>query len=331
MLKNGDRVTGSVVKKDSKSITIKTEAFGVINAAWDQVASVSTEAPVTVELKTGDTLNGKLATEEGKLVVRAEAAPVREAALADVAAVRDAAEQKAYERMLTPPWSGLWAGSANFGFAGTQGNAETLTMTAGVNAARVTRHDKTTVQFSAIRASALVNNVNATTASAIRGGWGFERSLLPRVFVNTFNDYEFDRFQNLDLRFVFGGGAGYIVWKRERSRLDLSAGGAYNREAFARTSRSPEFSRQSGEAYFGNEFTYKLRAGTSLFQTSRYFANLTNTGAYRVNFDLGASTKLTKWLQWNTSISDRYLSTPVFGRQKNDFLYSTGIGISFAR
>jgi hypothetical protein len=200
-----------------------------------------------------------------------------------------------------------------------------------VNAARITRHDKTSIHFNAIRASALVNNVNATTASAIRGGWAFERSLSPRVFVNTFNDYEFDRFQNLDLRFVLGGGAGFIAWKRERSRLDVSAGGAYNREAFARTEQSPEFSRQSGEAYFGNEFTLRVNSTTSLFQTSRYFANLTRTGDYRVNFDVGASTRLMKWLQWNIILSDRYLSNPVFGRQKNDFLYSTGIGITFAR
>lgn len=331
VLKNGDRVTGSVVKKDGQSLTIKTEAFGVITATWDQVASVTTENPVTVELKTGDTVSGKLETAADKLVVRPEAAPPREASLADVNAVRDAAEQKEYERRLNPPWGRLWVGNLNFGLAGAQGNAETLTATLGINAARVTRTDKTAIKFAAIRSSALINNVNGTTANAVRGGWSYERNLGPRLFVNTFNDYEFDRFQNLDLRVVLGGGLGYVFWKTETSRFDISGGVAYNRESFASTIQSPAFTRNSAEAYVGNEFTLKVNATTSLFQTSRYFANLSNTGEYRLNFDLGATTRLTKWLQWNVSLSDRFLSNPVFGRQKNDFLYSTGVGITFSR
>ncbi len=50
-----------------------------------------------------------------------------------------------------------------------------------------------------------------------------------------------------------------------------------------------------------------------------------------MNFDAGASTQLTKWLNWNIAISDRFLNLPVAGRKKNDFLYTTGFGINFAR
>ena len=35
------------------------------------------------------------------------------------------------------------------------------------------------------------------------------------------SDYEYDRFQDLDLRFVVGGGLGYIAIKDDRKRLDL--------------------------------------------------------------------------------------------------------------
>jgi hypothetical protein len=61
------------------------------------------------------------------------------------------------------------------------------------------------------------------------------------------------------------------------------------------------------------------------------FNNLSDTGAYRVNFDLGVATKIKKWLSWNLALSDRYLSDPVPGRKPNDWLYTTGIGIAFAR
>jgi hypothetical protein len=60
------------------------------------------------------------------------------------------------------------------------------------------------------------------------------------------------------------------------------------------------------------------------------FNDLTNTGIYRVNFDMGLSTKLLKWLSWNLSVSDRYLSDPAPGRKTNDFFYTTGLGVSFS-
>ena len=57
--------------------------------------------------------------------------------------------------------------------------------------------------------------------------------MTPRLFVNVFNDYEYDKFQNLDLRFVLGGGLGFHAIKNERSRLDLLGGADYNRSSFS--------------------------------------------------------------------------------------------------
>jgi hypothetical protein len=61
------------------------------------------------------------------------------------------------------------------------------------------------------------------------------------------------------------------------------------------------------------------------------FNNLTKTGNYRQNFDMGFTTKLTSWLTWNASVSDRFLSNPAPGRKKNDFLYTTGFGFTMTR
>ena len=36
MTKNGDRVTGTIIKQDGKTITVKTDNFGVVTAPWDQ-------------------------------------------------------------------------------------------------------------------------------------------------------------------------------------------------------------------------------------------------------------------------------------------------------
>lgn len=325
VMKNGDRVTGAIVKQDGKTITIKTVNFGVVSAPWDQVAAVSSDQPVTVVFKDGKTLLGTLATTEGKVVVAAKETKV-EVTPDQIATMRNADEERAYERLLRPGWGELWAGTATIGFAGTAGNAKTSTFTTGVTAARVTNTDKTSLYFNAIKASALVNGTSADTAQAVRGGIAYDHNATPRLFISVFNDYEYDKFQNLDLRFVLGGGLGFHAVKKERAHLDLLAGGDFNHSSF-----STPLTTNSGEFYWGDDYNLKLSTATSLVQSFRMFDDLTNTGTYRVNFDIGASTKLSKWLTWNLSLSDRYLNHPAPGRKTNDFLYTTGLGITFSR
>lgn len=327
-LKNGDRLTGAIVKKDGKTLTVKTDAFGIVTLPWDQVTAIQSDAPLNVVLPDGKTVQATLQTTAGKVELKETRQTLTPA---EIVTIRNADEQKAYERLLNPPWSRPWAGTATIGFAGTQGNAQTRTFTMALNAARTTNTDRASLYFNAVKASALINRVNAATAQAVRGGWGYNHSVSSRIFVNTFNDYEYDRFQNLDLRFVLGGGLGYSVWKGERGRLDLVGGAAYNREKFSPPSPAPAFTRNSAEAYWGEDCNYKLNAATSVVQGFRMFNNLSDRGQYRMNFDLGANTRLLKWLIWNLGFSDRYLSNPVPGRKTNDLLYTTGIGIMFAR
>jgi hypothetical protein len=325
VLKNGDRVTGSIIKKDNKNLTIKTDHFGVVVTPWDQVESIIAEKPIHIILGDGKAVQGTLTASGGKAEVRTPQAKLS-LTPADIAVMRNDDEEKAYQRMLHPGWGELWAGTGTVGFAGTAGNAKTLTFTTGINADRVTNTDKTSLYFSLIKASARINNENQNTAEAIRGGLSYSHNVSPRFFFSVFNDYEYDRFQSLDLRFVIGGGAGFHAWKTDKSRMDLLAGAAYNRSSF-----STPFVRSSAELYWGDEYSLKLSSATSLIQSYRMFNDLDDTSIYRVNFDMGLSTRLLKWLSWNVSLSDRYLNTPAPGRQSNDFLYTTGLGIAFAR
>lgn len=325
VLKNGDRLTGAIIKKDGQNITVKTTHLGVIVAPWDQVESIITEKPLNIVLGDGKTLQGVLSATGGKTEIATSNGKIS-IQQADIATIRNDDEEKVYQRMLHPGWGQLWAGTGTIGLAGTSGNAKTMTFTTGVNVNRATNRDKTTLYFSFIKASSTVNNVNSDTAKAIRGGIGYGHNVSSRLFFNVFNDYEYDRFQNLDLRFVLGGGAGYQALKTNRHRLDLVAGAAYNRSSF-----STPLVRKSAEIYWGNEYSLKLSSATSLTQSYRMFNDMTHTGDYRVTLDVGLNTKLFKRLSWNVSLSDRYLNNPAPGRKTNDFLYTTGLGIAFSK
>jgi hypothetical protein len=325
MMKNGDRVTGSIVKKDGKTLTIKTEHFGLVTTSWDQVESIRADKPVNVVLPDGRTVQATLETANGKVEVATASTKVS-LTPAEISTIRNDDEQHAYERLQDPGWTDLWAGTGAIGIAGTAGNAKTLTFTTNFTAARVTNTDKASVYFNTIKASADVNGKSADTAEAVRGGLAYDHNFGLRMFVNVFNDYEYDKFQDLDLRFVLGGGLGFHAIRTERSALDLLGGVDFNHSSF-----STPLTQESAEAFWGDDYKLKRTPTTTFAQSFRMFNDLTNTGSYRMNFDAGMSMKVAKWLNWNVTLSDRYLNHPAAGRKTNDLLYTTGLGLTFAR
>ena len=324
VLKNGDVITGAIVKKNGAKLTIKSEFLGEVTMPWTSVKSIRSDAPVTVELPGGERIAGKLSTAGENLEVTTDLG-VKQEALSTVGDMRNPAEQHTWERLQHPGVLELWTGFFDTGLAVARGNARTDTLTNSFTATRITRNDKVTVNFSQIYGTATVNNVSSAVANAMRGGWSYDHTLTGRFFVSTLNDYEHDVFQNLDLRFVVGAGVGLNAIKGERTSLALSTGSDYEHENFF-----DGLNRNSAEVNFGDTFTHKFTSTVNLTQSFRYFVNLSEAGEYRVNFDMGAVTNLRKWLGWHVTASDRFLSNPVFGRQRNDMLLSTGFRLSFA-
>ncbi len=325
VLTNGDTISGTIVKKDGAKLTIKSEFLGEVTMPWTAVKSIKSDTDVFVQMPTGETVKGKITTAGDQLQV-ATGTETKSAPMAQVTAVRDAGEQHTYERLLHPSVLELWRGNFDMGLALARGNARTDTFTTAFNAVRATRADKVSVYFNQIYGTARVNDMTSAIASAMRGGWSYNRNIGPRFFFNTLNDYEHDRFQNLDLRFVIGAGAGYRAIKRENLTLDVDAGGDYDRENFL-----DGLHRNVGEFNFGDALAFHVNKTTSLTQGVRLFNNLSDTGNYRMNFDLGTVTTLRTWLGFHVTASDRYLSNPVQGRQRNDLLISTGFRVTFAK
>ena len=329
-MKNGDRVTGSIVKKDGKTLTIKSVHFGLVTLPWEEVDSVKTDEPLTVVLPGDKTVKGNLVTKQGQIEVTAPGATAETVPPASILVLRNTAEEATYRRMLHPSFLRLWLISSNLSLAGTAGNSQNRTFTLPVNAVRVTNNDKTNLYFNFISASATINKVDSLTARAAHGGLSYNRNLSKHIFANVFNDYQYDRFQDLDLRVVAGGGLGFTLWQRaETARLDVTAGGAWNHESYGSQPPAKLFSRSSAEGFWGNDFSYKFSKRLGLTERYRMFNNLTDAGVYRQNFDTAVTVTLMKWLTWNASLSDGFVSNPVGAFKKNDFLYSTGFGVMF--
>jgi putative salt-induced outer membrane protein YdiY len=321
-LTNGDRLTGTIVKSDGKELVIQTEAAGTVTVHWDAIDGVESSKPLHFELKNGRSVTGPVTTKEGQFEVSTRAGAI-EYSKADIAAIRSEEEQRTYERSFYPSLSENWTGGANVGFALTRGNSQTKNFALGFNADRETRNDKLSLYANSVySANDAPGAIPATTANTIFGGLRYDRDLGPRIFGFVNADYMHDELQTLDLRQTYGGGIGFHAIKSESTKLDLLAGVNYTREEYT------AFTRDFPAGTFGEEFSYKFSQAMEFTQSAFYYPDFSDTGEYRATANAGLTTKVNRWLGWQFSFGDVYVTNPPLGRKNNDIIFTTGLNLT---
>ena len=348
VLKNGDRLTGKIVTGDGKTLLLKSEFAGDVTIQWDAITDIESSDNINITLKDGTRLSGKVTTQNGKFVVagaRAAATPSI-AAKEAIVAVRNDSEQRAFdvetEKMAHPRFNYFWSGTLDTGLALTRGNSETANFTLAAKAIRETPRDKLTVYGDYIFANNNSVPPTVTTANALDAGLRGELNIRPRIFVFAFTDFQTNQLQHLDLRSVFGGGFGYHLIKTANTTFDLFGGFSYDRDSFGAYNLAnptpppvllliPSSVQNSAEAVVGEEFDTKLSKRTTLSERFSFYPNLSHTGDYRFQLDSSISTQMKKWLSWQATFSDRYISYPPVGLKANDLLLSTGLRVIWGK
>ena len=132
-LKNGDRLSGTIVKSDEKTLLLKSEFAGDVTLQWDAVTSIVSAEALHLALKDGQTIVGVVTTSDGKFEVATKDAGSVTASKDIVVGVRNDAEQKAYDdqidRLRHPHLTDFWSGLLDTGLSLTRGNSESLTYT----------------------------------------------------------------------------------------------------------------------------------------------------------------------------------------------------------
>jgi hypothetical protein len=342
-LKNGDRLSGAIVKSDddAKTLLIKTDLAGDVTVKWDAITAMVSWQPLHITLSDGRVIVGRVSTTDGILEIATDGGSVP-AAHDAVKAIRDNATQAEIDRLQHPRLRDYWSGLFDLGLSLTEGNSSTAALTIAGKASRVVPKNKLTLYYTEVYSRDSNESPARTTANAIHGGVRDEFNLKPRVYVFAFTDFDEDALQHLDLRNVLGGGLGYHVINTKKTQFDVFGGGSFNQEYFASYTIAnpapppvlqfePSQSRHSAEIVAGESLNTKLGPRTTVSEQLSFFPNLSSTGEYRVTFDANAVTKLKTWLGWQTTFSDRYISDPPFGLKGNDLLLSTGLRLTFGK
>ena len=117
-LKNGDRISGTIVKKDSGLLLIKTSYAGDISINWGDVSTISSDTTLQIVLDDGTSINGNaIQSQPGSIIIKSgkilETAPI---SLSQIAAINPPAKDDA---------SVKFSGHANAGVSITDGNTDT--------------------------------------------------------------------------------------------------------------------------------------------------------------------------------------------------------------
>lgn len=342
-LKNGDRLSGTIVKSDGKTLVLHTEFAGDVTVQFSAITQIKSDQELHISTTDKKTVVGPVTANDGTIEVATKNQGEVAVPAAKVAMIRNDAEQTAYDKSLHPGLLHGWNGGANVGFSLTRGNSETTNLALAINAVHPTQNDKTSIYLTSVDTTNQLSTPS-TVANLITAGVEYDHNLDPKIFGFVAANFMSNALQELDLRGVYGGGLGYHAIKSDRTTLDIQAGLNYTHETYSNglpvtpatvppTLVSYGVTNRYAALTLGEELMHQAGKSTVITENFYIFPDLSSgyAGQYRMTFNLGTVTKISKWLGWQNQFNDLYVSNPPTGTKDNDVIFTTGLNFSFAQ
>lgn len=296
VLKNGDRITGRIVKMQDKRLEIDPSFSDIIKIKWEDVQSITSERAMSVKLYGESDMPEEVGERKLDRIILYTLGEDDKIRLEDVRAINFAEND--------------YRGYISAGGNQTSGN----TQTEALNVSGTLMYRRLEHRFN------LDGKYNRAQAdgedTANNGAFNvkYDYFVARRVYVGGFNLAETDQFQNLTLRNTGGLVLGYDLLDREHHNLSIAVGPAAVYQDF--TTEPPTIT-PSATYLLRYEFMYR-GDDVIFFHKQQGFKDLGHGGATRVNADQGIRVKITQNWRVNFEYDIRYNSLPVAGRKTTD-------------
>lgn len=320
-LKNGDVITGNIVKKETSVLVLQTSYAGEISIQWSEIATVKSEKPVHVVLTDGIHLRGPLLEDEpGVASVETAEANVEENVAADD---REFDLREVRYINPTPDLTGegvRWTGNINAGGAITQGNTETRTLRLDGETIARTLKNRYTLGGEFHRAKDL--GFDTQFNSRIRGK--YDRFFTEQWYGYVNSSFENDRFQDLRLRSIVGVGNGYQIFETPNLNLSIEGGLNHIREDFY----DGEDESYPGVRWALNYDQLLFGSKVRLFHNHETLVGFQETSQILFYSRTGLRFPLVFNLNASTQFNYDWVSDPAEGREKEDsaLMFTLGYG-----
>jgi putative salt-induced outer membrane protein YdiY len=219
-----------------------------------------------------------------------------------------------------------WSQSAGLGLTITEGNSDTLLVTASYGGSKKWRQNEVSL--------------------GLNGGYGENNNVRNNEYVKAFGQYNwlfgdaqrwygfgrldarYDAIADIDYRFNVAAGLGYYFLKEgvndnKRFNLSVEVGPGYVVEKIG--GRTEEYAT----GYAAEKFTWKISDRSRLWQTLDFTPQLDEPDNNVTNFELGVGSKLTDAMELRVVLSDTYRSEPAAGRKNNDLKLVASVNYTF--
>jgi putative salt-induced outer membrane protein YdiY len=305
VLKNGDKLSGTVVKYTGETLVFTTPYAKEIPIAWAEVETLTTETPYWVKLGSGEYVSARFVPRDDGVHLESEAVEgSRPVALAEVVTIG------------IPPGA-RWSADVKAVLNGSQGNTETLAFGAAADASRETDADRLRFGASIARESKDEEDIVKNTR-----GWGYyDFHLGAHWDLGAFVTLEYDHFKDLDLRTVVGAGPGYRFIDTKTMLFKVRAGLAYVNENF-----SEQSDRDYLTAAFGDELRWQMSDDRSVYQFLDVYPSLADGSDVFLHAEVGFRQNLMKGIFLELALVDDYDNVPAADSERNDFKYFLQLG-----
>lgn len=214
ILENGDRLTGTIVRKEDDRLVFQTTYSGELRIRWVEVTGISSDKPQRIFLYDGRRLIGKPSVNgEGKLTVEVDDEPQTEpVSLSRVQWINP-----------SPHISGegiKFDGRFNLGAAFTAGNTETENYHVDAEVIARTLKNRYTAGFAVNEGKSFGVKSESNSLAYLK----YDRFLTLKWYAYVNGSAERDPFRDIDLRTIAGAGSGYQFLDTGRTNLSLEGG-----------------------------------------------------------------------------------------------------------
>lgn len=311
LLKNGDQISGKIVKKIGTKIYIKTSYAGEIAIKWKEVNGITTDEPVEI-LLTDESITDGTATgsQVGSVELKESAQRIR---LEDISCINP-----------PPHISGKgvsWSGHINAGGAVADGNTDNKAV--HVDGEIIARKKKQ--RYTAETKYNYAQDSDVETESNFFGSFKYDHFINGKWYLTGKTSYEKDKFKDLNHRTKIGAGTGYQVWDSKLISLSLEGGLDYVVEDF-RTVEDEEYPAASWalnfkKALFQEKASFFHKHGLNIgLEDTEDIIFTTQTGIRVPFIDQFNTTFEVDW-GWDNS--------PAEGKKRSDTSYIFSVGYSW--
>ncbi len=212
-----------------------------------------------------------------------------------------------------------WESSVDFGLSASRGNSETMLFRLGMESAK---KDDVDAYFGSIYYK-YGEEDGAANEDEILAKANWKRIINGKNFFGLSMDARRDSFADIDYRVSFNATYGYYLIDNDKTVLSVEAGLGLTIEDLG----------LGNDSYLNGlieqQFSHEFNGHAKVYESLSYSPRFEDLADYRIEFEAGLETKITKTISFKFGLKNRYASVPALGKKKNDLKLFSSLSYKF--